>query len=620
MAKRGSRRQARQARKARENRHSEPRTSTILFCLLLLLGTLALYSPVRTHEFINYDDPTYLSGNSHVTEGLTLNTVRWSLTSSYASNWHPLTWLSHALDWEWFGADAGLHHDTSALLHALNTLLLFIVLRWATQDERPSFVVAALFSWHPLNVESAAWAAEQKTLLCMFFSLLTILAYFRYAGSRSWSRFGVVLAGYVLALASKPMAVTLPFLLLLLDYWPLRRISGWSEPNAVCSIPQESISGIIVEKIPLLVLSAASCAVTIWAQHAGGALKSLRKFPLGLRLGNALDSYVIYISKTLWPSGLGLFYPHPGSSLALWKPILAITLLLAVSVAVWLQRSARPYLIVGWLWFLGTLVPVIGLVQVGDQARADRYTYLPMVGLLVMLVWTVFDLSQRLRLPSVRVWAAISLVLFALCWASFMQIGYWKTNFTIWSHTLEVTEKNSVAENQLAIEFMKRHDPAQAAVHFKNAVDIDPDRIDSRVNLGVIYASQGALVEGIQQLESALRGAENRDLSDEDMGYLSSARINLAFAEMLQNDYPNALINLRQANHAASALLDRTIETVRRSLATAPSEGAYIRLALLLRAKGDSEEASSLLTQAIAANPGYDQSRQLLNFLNTYSN
>jgi hypothetical protein len=358
-----------------------------LLASLLVAGTVVLYSPVRRHAFITYDDYDYVLNNSHVNEGLNRQSVLWALISTQQANWHPVTWLSHALDCQLFGLNAGGHHLTSLAIHALNVLLLFILVRQATGAVGCSFVVAAFFAWHPFNVESVAWVSERKNLLSTFFLLLTLGAYGWYVRKPQLKRFLLVIAFFLLALASKPMAVSLPFVLLLLDYWPLQRIAGWTA-RAEESAPQRPFARLLLEKWPLFALSAASCAVTLWVQKAGGAVDSLQVVPWGARLSNAVYSYVIYISKTFWPSGFAVLYPlHQRMPFS--KPGIAMLLLCAVSAAVWKQRVTQPYLPVGWLWFLGTLIPVIGVVQVGQQAMADRYAYVPLIGIFIIVAWGI---------------------------------------------------------------------------------------------------------------------------------------------------------------------------------------------------------------------------------------
>ncbi len=617
MSRRAIKRERGYAKKANARSSSKASASgaAVTFGLLLVAGTLALYSPVRTHDFINYDDHEYVVDNPHVTSGLAWQTITWSLTSREQSNWHPLTWWSHALDYELFGPDAGDHHLTSVVIHALNAALLFLLLLRAGGRVAPSFVVAALFAWHPFNVQSVAWVAERKNLLSAFFCFLTLGAYGWYASQPRFKRFAVVAGVFVLALASKPMAVTLPFALLLLDYWPLQRIAGWIEPSSRLAIPQESIRRLLIEKLPLLALSAASSVVTVWAQRTGG-WRSLQAFPLGARLENALYSYLIYLWKTFWPSAFALFYPHPGLFLPAWKPVLAAVLLCAISIAVWAQRRTHPYLIVGWLWFLGTLFPTIGVVQVGDQAMADRYAYLPVVGLFVIGVWGAVDLFDHWHAPKWARWVSATTVLVILGFITFQQLAYWEDSVAIWSHTLEVTSRNALAEKKLALALAARGDNEQAIAHFLEAENLDPNDITDHVTLGVLYASQGRLPDGMHEFQKVVRLTDGKELTTEDRKLRCSALLDLGFSYAASKEYAEALTSFRSANQSEPDLLDQTVQTLNRSLAARPSEGNYVKLSLLMRAKGKDQEALSILEEAIKADPGYSNAQDLLNFLN----
>lgn len=605
-------------RKAKEKTRAQSSVarSIISFALLLFVGTLILYSPVRGHDFINYDDTEYVLNNPHVTAGLTWETIRWSFTSRDAVNWHPVTWLSHALDCELFGQDAGDHHLVNVVIHAMNAVLLFLFLQKATRAVMPSFMVAALFAWHPFNVESVAWVAERKNVLCAFFFFLTLAAYGWYVRRPRIKPFLVVAAVFALSLASKPMAVTLPFLLLLMDYWPLRRIAGWIDPAPESSIPQLTVLQLLLEKLPLLVLSAADSALTIWAQQGGG-LRTMQAFPLGARLGNALWSYVSYIGKTFWATGFAIFYPHPCASLAAWKPFLAIALLCVITTVVWTQRKAYPYLVVGWLWFLVTLVPMIGIVQVGDQAMADRYAYLSVLGLFLMIVWSTTALLDRWHVRK-EIVVTLVLILLVMMWAlTFQQLSYWEDSVAIWSHTLDVTPRNELAEKKLALALSAQGQPELAVPHLMNAVALDPADVSARVNLGVFYASQGRIDDGVQQFEAVIKMTDGKRLSAEERNYRSSALLDLGFAHIRSGDYATALQDLRGANQSDSKSVDRAIETFSRSAAAKPTEDNYIRLSLLLRAQGRDAEARSQLQEAVKANPDYADAQELIELVDT---
>jgi hypothetical protein len=608
----------RQERTAKAEAVSPPNTkrTVIALSLLLVVGTFFLYGAVRTHDFINYDDKDYIIDNPHVTAGLNWETVRWSLTANDQANWHPLTWLSHAMDCQFFGLDAGYHHLDNLILHALNVLLLFLLLQHATGMVGRSFLVAAMFAWHPFNVQSVAWVAERKNLLSTLFYFLTIGAYGWYARKPQLQRLAAVIAVFVLALASKPMAVSLPFVLLLLDYWPLQRIAGWSSESPRLANPQQPLWRLLLEKIPLFVLAAASCVVTVWAQRSGGALRSLETFSLVTRVENALQSYGIYITRTFWPTGFSVFYPLIGLSISFWKPVAALLLLCAISVAVWKQRLTRPYLIVGWLWFIGTLVPVIGIVQVGDQAMADRYAYLPLIGLFGVVVWGAFDFFDQHRMRGER-WGIAALALAAISLLSLQQIGYWQNSTTLWSQALRITDGNLQVEKQLANALVMSRDTEHALPHLINIVRLDPKDTTAHVNLGACFAAQGRIQEATNEFGKVVQLTDHKDLGPDDRKFRTSAFLNLGFAYVRSRDYPNALLNLRGASDFDPPMVDKMITDFERSVATQPSEGSYLTLSLLLRARGKDAQATSILEDAVKGNSEYVNCKDLLDYLNS---
>lgn len=611
------RRQRERAGKATASAPSQKHSSagTVAFSLLLIVVTIVLYTPVRSHDFLNYDDDVYVYHNTHVTVGLTWQAIRWSLTATEQSNWHPVTWLSHALDCQLFGLDSGYHHLSNVVIHALNVLLLFLLLQQATGAVGCSFLVAALFAWHPFNVGSVAWVAERKNLLSTFFFFLTLGAYGWYARKPEFKRMLAVVGVFVLALAAKPMAVSLPFVLVLLDYWPLQRVASLTEPSPRFSVPQQPIERLFLEKVPLFALSAASSAITIWAQRSGAALRSLHAFPLGARLGNALYSYAIYVWKAFWPSGFAVYYPHPGTSLPLWKPALAAVLLCSISVEVWMQRTVRPYLIVGWLWFLGSLLPVIGIVQVGDQAMADRYAYLPLVGLFVMVVWGLAEFLNLRHVGTIlrRGFAVAALGTAALL--TFQQLDYWQDSVSIWSHTVKVTPENALAEKQLASALVVQGDSEEAMPHMLNVARLNPNDLPTHVNIGVYYAAQGRTQDATEEFEKVVELTDHGSLNVEDQRYRASSLLDLGFAYALAKDYPRALMSFQKANQSNPAMVDQTIESINNSLASSPSQSGYIKQSLLLRAKGKDKEAPLMLEEVVKANPDYSDTRELLNYL-----
>lgn len=614
------RRQAARAQRVaqRPERRTDNSASIIALGLLLFIGTIVLYGPVRAHDFINYDDTEYVVENPHVNAGMSWPTVRWSLTASEQANWHPLTWLSHALDCQLFGLDPGSHHIVSLVIHTLNVLLVFFLLQRVTGTLGPSFLVAALFGWHPLNVESVAWIAERKNVLSTLFLLLTIGAYGWYARKPGWKRLALTIGVFVLALASKPMVVTLPFALLLLDYWPVQRVKGWIDASPHFPVPQQSLMRLVFEKVPLFVLSAAGSAITLWAQKSNDAVPSIQTFSLSTRLGNALFSYLLYIWKIFWPVKLSIFYPHPGANLSVWAVSLSAAVLSGISVVVWRQRVTRPFLVVGWLWFLGTLVPVIGIVQVGYQAMADRYAYVPLLGLFVMIALGATELFDRLSSRNELRWALTVVVLLTIASQSFRQLGYWQDSVSIWSHAMDVTESDLFVEKYLAEELQKRGDTDGAVVHLLVAKKQDPQDIETLINLGALRMRQSQYIDAIQELEGAIKLMDEGVASDGQRFTRSSALLNLGFAYALSKDYSNATASLQRAEQVDPNMVDQAIETMNRALASTPTEGTYLNLALLLRVKGNDTKASLILQDAITEHPDYTAIRSLVGYLKTH--
>jgi len=472
-------------------------------CLLATVIALA-YNPLFSNSFVDYDDPEYITRNPHINSGLTIETWWWACTSLRSGNWHPLTWISHALDVSLFGFDAAGHHSNSLLIHVLNAVLIFLLLSAITREKGPPLVVAALFGLHPLAVESVSWAAERKNVLCTLFFLLALAAYARYARHPSVARYLPLVIAFALGLSAKPMVITLPFVLLLLDFWPLARVEG-SSFAPLFSATQRGITTLILEKVPLLVLSVGSAIITWIAQSSAGAVASTGPLPLAARISNAIYSYFGYILKAFVPTGLAPFYPEAPRKAS--EIAVASLFIIVVSTAVWLVRVRRPYLMVGWLFYLGTLVPVIGLVQVGGQAMADRYTYIPMIGIFVAVVWLADDLAidQQLSVAArALVAAAILATLAVLTWR---QVGLWHDDITLWSYNLEVTNNNVVAEDNLGIAFLKVGRTEEALAHFYKATQLAPDDPISAANVATDLLSHGRTQEAIAKYEVALAKA-----------------------------------------------------------------------------------------------------------------
>jgi Flp pilus assembly protein TadD len=493
-----------------------------LFLYLGLLAlTLAAFAPLWRNDFIEFDDPVYITDNPDVLSGFSREGFRWAWTTLHAGYWHPLTWLSLQCDAQFFarhgpGAEhvlAQAFHLDNLLWHCGTVLLLFAALRSATGMTAISWVTAALFAVHPLRVESVAWAAERKDVLSMFFGALTLLLYVHYARAPQWTRYLGVVAAFTLGLLAKPSLVTLPCALLLLDYWPLRRFGakssaaseeGCAEP---ASFARASMPRLLVEKLPLLVLAIAASILAVFTQGGSGALRSLEEVSMADRLATAAVGYVWYLEKTVWPQGLGLFYPRPP-----WSPLgLAISLAIgiAITAAAWVQAVRWPWLLVGWLWFLGTLFPVSGVAQAGMQAWADRFTYLPHVGLLLALVMSLDYLRRRLQVPgpAAGVVAGLGVALLSTC--TWIQVGYWRGNFTIWEHTLKVTSQNARAYSALAYDYWHHRHLAKALEYATEAFRIQPDYLGHRYIYAAASVEMGRADEAARRLQESLERNPN---------------------------------------------------------------------------------------------------------------
>jgi protein O-mannosyl-transferase len=502
---------------------------TLALGCLLVFATLVLYHPVVHYPFASADDDSYIGGNAHVKYGFEPDTVTWAFTTFRDANWHPLTWLSHALDCHLYSLDAGKHHQTNVILHTVNAVLLFWVLLSATGYVGRSAMVAALFAVHPINVESVVWISERKNVLSMLFFLLPLGAYRWYVLRPRAGRYTVVALLYALALMAKPQVVTFPFVLLLWDYWPLRRMFGKDEEFSAtltpALAPAKSLSWLVWEKLPLFALSAASAVITVIAQRSGGAMSGAQNiYPFPLRLENAIVSYVRYLGKAVWPSRLALMYPH--SSFAFWQVGGALLLLLAITALIVVGRRHR-YLPVGWFWFLGTLVPMIGLVQVGAQAMADRYAYLPFAGLFIMICWGVADWAQQQHLATAWLTAPSLVVLLALTVVAHRQIAYWSDNVALWAHAAQVTRGNWIAENNWGAALMDQGHFDDAMVRFRSAEAMYPNDPRTYLFLGYCEQKRNHLPEAIALYQKVIsvtqddvwNQAQLRDDAWVNMGY-----------------------------------------------------------------------------------------------------
>ncbi len=593
----------------------------MIFCLLLVAATLALYNPVNRHPFVNYDDDRYVTENPHVRNGMTWDTITWAFSAMEQGNWHPLTWLSHALDYQLFHQNATGHHFTSLLIHAANAVLLFLLLMYATGRVGPSLLVAALFALHPINVESVAWVAERKNVLSTFFFFAALITYCWYARKPDWRRYFAFAGLFVLGLMSKPMVITLPFVLLLLDYWPLGRIQGGLAGAG--PIPQAPPFRLLAEKLPLLVLSAASAVVTMQAQRAGGAVRSTAQFSLGVRLENAAVAYATYLWKMIWPSHLAPLYPHPGNSLAAWQVLISALVLLAVTGAVLRFRSKR-YLLTGWLWFLGTLVPVIGLVQVGDQAMADRYAYIPLIGIFVMIVWGAADLADSRQIGLSMRMIPAACVLLALCFTTHRQLGYWSSNYDLWTHALAVTDRNFIAQNNLGGALLLLGKPDEAYAHFQAAAEINLNDPMSRSNLGAYLQEHGKLSEAMEQYDRTIRLTSDPGLLAATYANLGTAYRKLGEDDKARDSYDQALrLNPNQSNAylgrgqllEKQSLLGDAIHNYSKSVELRPTDIGFMLLGHALESAGRRPEALAAYQAALKLSPEMPEAQRAVDAL-----
>ena len=591
---------------------TQDRLLNFAVCLFLALAVWGVFGQTLHHSFV-FDDRGYVYENPAITKGLHWKGVVWAFTHSHGGNWHPLTTLSHMLDCQLFGLNPRGHHLTNVLLHTASVLLLFLVLRKMTGALWRSAFVAAVFAIHPLAVESVAWVAERKDVLSGLFFMLTLWAYLRYTqkqAAHNQNFFSFVLSPaywlalllFALGLMSKPMLVTLPFVLLLLDYWPLRRFA--------MDDSRFTIGQLACEKIPFLLLTAADSIATVWAQHGAHAIMSGQVLDVRSRMGNALISYASYLGQMIYPAGLVVLYPHPGNRLSVWRVGLSLLVLIFISAGVLLGRRKRPYVVVGWLWYLGMLVPVIGLVQVGVQARADRYAYLPQIGLYLLVAWGLADLMRGWRGRKVVLGIAGGLALGGLLVAARAQTAYWKDNIRLWRHAVDVNAHNALAHDSLGVALGDQGQIDEAIRQFHEAIRLVPDHAEFHFNLGIALAQQSKLAEAIQHFEQALRlKPDYADANDglgaalAQQGKLADAIQHFEQALQLRPDFPDALYNLGTALAQQGKLAD-AISNYERALQLRPDlPEVHNPLGLLLAQQGKSAEAIQHFERAIQLEP-----------------
>lgn len=581
----------------------------IIVCLFLIAATLSVFWQVQNHDFVNYDDNTYVTENSHVQAGLGPRNIIWAFTTTYANFWHPLTWLSHMLDCRLFGLNPGMHHLSSLILHIINSILLFLIFRAMTGSVWRSAFVAVLFALHPFHVESVAWVSERKDLVSTLFWLLTMGSYFWYVRHPGINRYLPVLFFFVMGLMAKPMLVTLPFVLLLMDYWPLNRIR-FERPGtpAADSQPGATVSRLIREKIPFFILTAAFCVVAFLAQQKGGATGSLDIYPIGVRITNALVSYAGYIGKMIWPHDLAAYYPHP-RALQLWQAAGAGLLLACVSILSVREARRRPYLIVGWLWYIGTLVPVIGLVQVGSHAMADRYTYVPFIGLFVVVAWGVSDIAAKWRRRRTILAVSAGIVIPALMVCSWAQVGHWKNSITLFSHAIAATSNNLKAHNNLGTAQLGLGKLKDAAIHFSAAVRINPDSAVTRYNLGLAFLRQGRVKDAAVQYSEALRIKPDFERAHRDLGdaLLAQGRYDEAIGHLVAavDIDPGDVIAHNKLGDAllARGRLDEAVVHFAAVLRLRPDYSAYYNMGNAFLNKGQLDEATAYFAESLRINP-----------------
>jgi protein O-mannosyl-transferase len=590
------------------------RRTLAMISLALAVLVIALYLPALRNGFVNYDDPDYVTHNANVLQGLNWENVKWAFgTNNPAANWHPLTWLSHMLDVQIFGLTPWGHHLINVLLMAADIVLLFLFLAAATGKLWQSAAVAVLYAVHPLNVEPVAWVAERKQELSLFFMFLTLIAYVWYVKGPGVLRYITIALFFALALMSKVMIITLPFTLLLLDYWPLHRFSS------------TTFLSLVKEKIPLFLLSAAAGWITIGIHKKEGALTA--SMPLAWRLKNAIYSYAVYLWKAVWPTKLAVFYPHPENRLPMWQIAVATIVLLAITALVWKHRDKK-YLTVGWLWYLGTAFPMIGVIQSGRQGMADRYEDLPLIGVFITVIWLAADTLSKFQLSSVTLGAGFAVILVPLIVLTYRQIAFWKDSVTLFSHTVQVTVHNGIAENNLGAAYIELGDPISAFPHFVAAVQAAPDLGSAHYNLGFLLQRQGQLPQAAEQYKLAIThsgDAEEASQSHNNLGVIYLTLNNLPFAKAefdkaitLNPNEVNSYI-ARGTMEFQQGKIDDALADFTQASSRTRSPIAFYWLGRAEEAKGDFAHAKGAYQAALQLNPGMQDARARLGSLQALS-
>lgn len=628
------------------------------FSILLLITIFSIYCQVKNFGFILLDDPVYITDNTYVKEGITIKGIAWAFTTFHFSYWHPLTWISHMVDCELYGLNPSGHHWTNLMIHIANSLLLFFILYHMTGKYWRSFIVAILFAIHPLHVESVVWISERKDVLSTFFFMITIGSYYHYANNRSFSRYLLVVIALSLGLMAKPMLVTTPFILLLLDIWPLNRIlfTGFAEYESDCKTPLFNYKVFFIliwEKVPLFILIAIISAITVIAQKSIGAMMTLGSVSLKERISNAIISYIKYFVKTFIPINLSIYYPHPNVTIPIWVAIIFFIFLALLFFIAIKKLDRYPYIFVGLSWFLGTLIPVIGLVQVGNQAMADRYTYIPLIGFFIVIVWSASDLFDKYAKNKKIVYPFIISSLLALTYLSHKQVNYWKSDTSLFKHAIEVTEKNWFAHNLLGVALYKNDKIEEAIFHFKESIKICPILSSSHSNLAValtktrdfknaikhyqkaikidatdagIFFNMGTTLFIMGKYDEAANAFENSLAIDPES---ADSHLSIAKLRHIQRNYNKAKYHYKQAININPKLIDahyhyglllKRLGDYRESFLQfakvieidSNNANAYFQIGDLLFYKGKMKASRLFFKKAVEINPDYKEARNRL--------
>ena len=599
-----------------------------IICVFLTIALCSVYLQVKDHQFIDFDDEQYVTENSHVLSGLNLENIKWAFTSTYATNWHPLTWISHMMDVSIFGMKPGMHHLTNVIFHILNSILLLIVLNQMTGALWRSAAVAVLFALHPLHVESVAWIAERKDVLSTFFWMLTMLSYYRYVGSRTIPKYLLMLLFFGLGLMAKPMLVTLPFVLLLLDFWPLKREELYLANNGSLAelslwpkINPRGILRLILEKVPLMIMALAASGVTFYAQSVGGSVNSLERVSFASRIQNVIISYVAYLWKMVWPLNLAVFYPYP-KLFNMLAVVMCLWLLFAITVIVVMSMRRLPYLFTGWFWYLGTMVPVIGIVQVGSQSMADRYTYIPLIGIFVMLTWGIPELLDKWQFKKIALATLIGIVIPILIVCSWMQVGYWKNSNTLFEHALNVTVNNDVAHYSLAKDFIDHGEFDDALKHCTEALKINPYNSHANNIMGLVLKKRGEISKAISYYSKAIQIDSNYVDAYNNLGsaFIDQGKNNEAVRQFskaiaIEPECVFAYINMGVALYNQGRI-NEAIQSYQKAIQIkADSFEAHYNLALALLSQGKKDEAIEQFNFVLRINPGNIEVQKIISML-----